>query len=234
MGKDLFRKNMIENYPFYVMACLVYAVFFVFCLYNNDAGITFPLWAAGTCFFAGLVMHESDVQIKKGSIFYIAIVCLLGISVCLTGDRRIIVMNKCLIFVLMLTLLIYNFYDVSNWKPFKFIVTMLNTVIISLGSIARPFSDKYAREQLEAQSQQLRNTGKIIKYVLIGLASCVPIVIIVLILLVNADAVFADGLRKLFADISFWSILANVIKMAFIGFAVFMVSYMWTAWFGRR
>ena len=42
MGEDIFRKRMTDNFRFYSTACLVYAVFFVICLYRNDAGITFP------------------------------------------------------------------------------------------------------------------------------------------------------------------------------------------------
>ena len=234
MGEDLFRKRMIDNYPFYSMACLLYALFFVFCLYKNDAGITFPLWMGGTCFFAVLIMQKSGVKVKKGSAFYIAIVCLLGISVCLTGDRRIIVMNKFLIFAVMTVMLIYNFYDVSSWKPIKFIEMMFNMVIISIGCIARPFSDRSARKQMERQMQQPEDRKKVGKYVLIGLVACLPIVIIVLALLANADAVFAEQLKKIFIDISFWNIFGNVIKMALLGFVIFMVSYMWTAWLGKR
>ena len=159
MGEDLFRKKITENYPFFVSACIAYAAFFIVCLYKNGSGITFPVWTAGTSFFAVLMMKKADIDIKKGSFFYIAAICLLGVSTCLTGDTRIICMNKWLIFFLMLMLLLTNFYDVSKWNPAKFIANMFCTVFISLGCIPRPFSDRviYKRDT-EAGEPKENNT----------------------------------------------------------------------------
>ena len=59
-------------------------------------------------------------------------------------------------------------------------------------------------------------------------------VCIVLVLLANADPVFAGQLRKIFVDLSFWEIFGNILGMAAIGFIIYMVSYMWISWLGRR
>lgn len=232
MGEDLFRKRMTDNFRFYSTACLVYAVFFVICLYRNDAGITFPLWAAGTCGFTVIMLKRSDVVIKPVSWFYMALVMLLGIAICLTDDRRIIVMNKFMILFLMLVVLLGNFYDTENWKPIKHIEMMFSMVIISLGSIGRPFMDGSAYKRTHGAG---KTAGKnVVKYILIGCAASIPLVCIVLVLLANADPVFARQLRKIFVDLSFWEIFGNILGMAAIGFIIYMVSYMWISWLGRR
>ena len=233
MGEDLFRKKITENYPFFVSACIAYAAFFIVCLYKNGSGITFPVWAAGTCFFAVLMMKKADIDIKKGSFFYIAAICLLGVSTCLTGDTRIICMNKWLIFFLMLMLLLTNFYDVSKWNPAKYIANMFCTVFISLGCIPRPFSDRviYRRDTEAGEPKEKKH---IAKYVFIGLGIGVPIVAIILVLLANADEIFAEQLRKIIADISFWGIIGDLLQMSFIGFNIFIIAYMWFSWLGRR
>ena len=171
MGEDLFRKRMTDNFRFYSTACLVYAVFFVICLYRNDAGITFPLWAAGTCGFTVIMLKRSDVVIKPVSWFYMALVMLLGIAICLTGDRRIIIMNKFMILFLMLVVLLGNFYDTENWKPIKHIEMMFSMVIISLGSIGRPFMDGSAYKRTHGAG---KTAGKnVVKYILIGCAASI-------------------------------------------------------------
>lgn len=233
MGEDLFRKKITENYPFFVSACIAYAAFFIVCLYKNGSGITFPVWTAGTCFFAVLMMKKADIDIKKGSFFYIAAICLLGVSTCLTGDTRIIGMNKWLIFFLMLMLLLTNFYDVSKWNPAKFIANMFCTVFISLGCIPRPFSDRVIYKR-DTEAGEPKEKKHIAKYVFIGLGIGIPIVAIILVLLANADEIFAEQLRKIIADISFWGIVGDLLQMSFIGFNIFIIAYMWFSWLGRR
>lgn len=233
MGEDLFRKKMTERYPFFSAACIAYAVFFVLCLYKNGSGITFPVWTAGTCLFTVLMMKKAEMEIRKGSVFYIAAICLLGLSTCLTGDRRIIAMNKWLIFFLMLMLLITNFYDVREWRPAKFIANMFCTVFISLGCMHRPFADRviYRRGLENGGTKEKKN---IAKYVFIGLGVCVPIVAVILALLANADEIFAEQLRKIIQDLSLWSIIRNLTGMSIVGFNVFMFAYLWFSWLGKR
>ncbi|MCM1307205.1 MAG: DUF4173 domain-containing protein [Butyrivibrio sp.] len=233
MGEDFFRKKITAQYPFFASACIVYAIFFIVCLYKNGSGITFPVWAAGTCFFAVLMMKKADMDVRKGSIFYIAAICLLGVSTCLTGDRRIICMNKWLIFFLMIMLLLINFYDVSKWNPAKFIANMFCTVFFSLGCMPRPFSDRVIYRR-DTASEGTKEKKHIAKYIFIGLGICVPIVAVILVLLANADEIFAEQIRKIIEDISFWGIVGDLTKISIIGFNIFMVAYIWFSWLGKR
>ncbi len=233
MGEDSFRKKMTDQYPFIVAACIVYALFLIVCLYKNGSGITFPVWAGGTCFFAVLMMKRTDVEVKKGSAFYIAAVCLLGLSTCLTGDRRIIAMNKWLIFFLMLMLLVTNFYDTSKWKPTKFIANMFSTVFMSLANMHRPFADRVIYRRGLGNGEP-NGKKRVAKYVFIGLGICIPIVTLILVLLANADEIFAEQIKKIIEDISFWGIMWDLTKMSIIGFNIFMVSYLWLSWIGKR
>ena len=51
MNENLREQKMVSNAPFFILATLGYALFYVFCLYKNVAGITFPLFTAGTILY---------------------------------------------------------------------------------------------------------------------------------------------------------------------------------------
>ena len=94
MNENLREKKMISEAPFFIWATLGYALFYVFCLYDNVAGITFPLFTLGTIIYFVLCMKKLDVTVKKYSIFYMICIELLGLSTCLTDSWVIILFNK--------------------------------------------------------------------------------------------------------------------------------------------
>ena len=112
MNENLREQKMVSNAPFFILATLGYALFYVFCLYKNVAGITFPLFTAGTLFYFVLCMKKLDVKVKKFSIFYMVCIELLGLSTCLTDSWVIILLNYFAIFFLVIIFLLHNFFGV--------------------------------------------------------------------------------------------------------------------------
>ena len=130
-----------ENYGFFGPITFIYSIFYAFCMYRNGSGVTFPFFVAGSLLLLCLFLSKLGTTLKKGSIFYMAGMMLLGISTFLTDDARIIVFNKLGIFLLMMSLLLNQFFDTSKWKLGKYLGSIIQLIFMSIGEIARPVQD---------------------------------------------------------------------------------------------
>ena len=108
--------KMKENYRFFGIGTALYAGFYALCLYKNSGGIAFTFFIAGSLWFYCLCMKKLEVSLKKGSIFYLVTVMLLAVSTFITGDGRIIAMNKTGIFFLTASFLLHQFFEDKNWS----------------------------------------------------------------------------------------------------------------------
>ena len=78
--KEMMKNNaavMIRRYPLYLLATLVYAVFYTICLYHNGSGITYPLFTAGTLVYFTVCLRQADIAVKKESVWYFLVIELL-------------------------------------------------------------------------------------------------------------------------------------------------------------
>ena len=73
-------KRMKASFNFFGPAALVYSAFYVFCLFRNGSGITYPFFVGGSLLFMCLSLSKLGMSLKKGSRFYMAAMILLGIS----------------------------------------------------------------------------------------------------------------------------------------------------------
>lgn len=87
-------QNMRARCGMFGVASMVYALFYTVCLYKNASGITYPFFVAGTLFYFCFCMKKCGVPFKKDVAFYMTSVMLLGISVFLTGDGKIVFLTK--------------------------------------------------------------------------------------------------------------------------------------------
>ena len=104
-------KKLKENYGFFGISAFIYAVFYTFCMFRNGSGVTFPIFVAGSLFLLTLSLSKLGMALKRGSIYYMVSMFLLGISTFLTDDWRIIFYNKLGVFLLMISLLLKQFFD---------------------------------------------------------------------------------------------------------------------------
>lgn len=226
---DESRNVTIEkNYPFFGLASFIYAIFYTFCLYKNPAGIAFPFFTAGTLFYFGLCLKKLGVLAKKDSIFYLISIELLGISTFLTGDERIIFMNKIAIFFLLISFLLHVVYDDKKWNFGKYMGAVFSTIFMSFGRIYKPVSDLAAYIKLKKTNPELTEGKKNnkLQYVFFGILICVPLVIVVLILLISADAVVLDYVRRLFFGKNLFEVVIDVFCCCFLTVMMFFFSYM--------
>ena len=218
-------QHMKENFGFFGPVTFLYALFYAFCMFKNGSGVTFPFFAAASLLFLCFSLSKLGLTLKKGSAFYMVSIMMLAVSTFCTDDGRIIFFNKAGIFLLMMSLLLHQFYDTRKWKLGKYLGNIFLLVFASIGELYRPFAD--------AGNYSKRREGKKNKtvwYVVLGTILAVPLLAIVIALLASADAVFRQVTNTLLEGIRFGNIFNVLFRVAFL----FMASYQLTAFLCKR
>ena len=218
-------KRLKENYSFFGPAAFFYAIFYTFCMFHNGSGVTYPFFVAGSLLLLSLSLSKLGTTLKSGSIFYVVSMMLLGISTFLTDDWRIIAYNKLGIFLLLMSLLLKQFFDTSRWKLGKYLGSIIQAVFMCIGELPRPVQDG-ALYQKSRKGRKSRTVG----YVMIGLAISVPLLLVVLALLASADAVFLQMIVKVFGNLNLPNITSIIFRIA----VMFFFSYMLIAYLCKK
>lgn len=218
-------KRMKERFGFFGPAAFVYAVFYTFCMYKNGSGVTFPFFVAGSLLFLCLSLTKLETTLKKGGVFYMGAMVLLGISTFCTDDGRIIFFNKLGIFLLMMSLLLKQYFDTAKWGPGKFLISVCRLVCGAAGETASPF-----RDAAEYREEKSGKTDHRIWAIGLGLVAGIPLLFIVLVLLSSADALFRQMTGSLLKGITPGNIANVISRMVFM----FLASYCLTAWLCKR
>ena len=221
---------MKNNIKYFEITSILYALFFTFCLYNNSKGVTFPFFVAGTLYYFYLCMKKSGVEkvqktiaYEKGDWFYIISLLLLGISVFLTNDSRIIFITKSCIFILFTLYLLHHYYDDTKWNFAKYLQSILEAIVYAIGSIGSPITDLISFAQEKKNSSTDYNEDKLpkedtkVKSVLLGIAITIPLLIVVVFMLASADLVFRTICSNFFKLIQFETIV-GIVFMTIIGY----------------
>lgn len=219
-----YTKRMKESFGFFGPATFLYAVFYAFCMFQNGSGVTFPFFVAGSLLYLCFCLSKLEISLKKDSIFYMVSMILLGVSTFCTDDGRIIAFNKTGIFFLMMSLLLHQFYDTSKWRLGKYFCSMVELVCCCLGEMGRPFLDASRYHKEKGQKK------KTAVYALLGIVISVPLLLIVMVLLGSADAVFYEMTKQFFDAVDFGNILNVIFRITFI----FMASYLLTAYLCKK
>lgn len=180
-----------EHFGLLVFPTLLYAVIYTFLLYDNWASVTMPLFVAATAVYVFYIMKNSGVEIRKRTGWYVLAMALLGISDMLTGNGTIQFFNNLGIFLMLICMLLYNYFDVRGWGFWQYAGSILGAVCGALGQVAEPFSDGAAYFHGAREKKKSRGI-----YILLGLVIALPILAVVTGLLYSADAVFAQVLRE--------------------------------------
>lgn len=218
-------QRMKENFGFFGPVTFLYALFYAFCMFKNGSGITFPFFVAASLLFLCFSLSKLGLTLKKGSAFYMISMMLLAVSTFCTDDGRIVFFNKAGIFLLMMSLLLHQFYDTGKWKLGNYLGNIFLMVFASVGEIYRPFAD--AGNYFKAGGGRKNKT---VWYAVLGVILAVPLLMIVIALLASADAVFRQVTDTLLEGIRFGNTVNVVFRVVFL----FMASYQLTAFLCRR
>ncbi len=215
-------KAMKEHFSFYSIGGFLYAVFYTFCLYKNASGITYPFFVAGTLFYFYFSMQKLGVPYKKSSIFYLVSIQLLGISNCLTDSPQLLFLNKCGIFLLAFILMLHTMYTDKGWGFPKYFTAFFQMIGTTISCLLCPFGDMVS--YFDAQKQQKSGKKSCFIPIFIGIVITVPLLLIVILLLSSADAVFAGIFDRILESINFktiFGILLTTVSVFFCSYAAF-------------
>ena len=216
------NETIRENFQIFGVATFLFACFYAFCMYKNDAGITYLFMVAAGLLYVKYCGKQLGFAVKKGTLFYTVCILLLGISTFCTDDARIIFFNKTGVFLLMISMVLFNVFETKNWGLGKYVLIIIQSILWSLGEWVRPFGDAkyYCKNKLGSK-------GKTILYAAVSVAVSVPVVAIVLNLLMSADVLFGDMAERVLESLNLENICGVLALTTLVFFAVYgFLSYM--------
>ncbi len=232
------------SYPVFGGASAVYALFYTFCLYKNASGITYPFFVAGTLCYLFFCMGKcrvpfggsadtasgalagqgpeeesfmNDAPGRAAVAFYAGSLFLLGVSVCLTDDWKIIGMTKTGIFLLTVLLALQCFYRTKGWGFSRYCAAICRSLLEMLHYLDTPFGDAAVYYKGREKPAGNRKAG----YVLLGGVTAIPLLVVVLALLLSADAVFFDLFSGILEDLK----LGSAVLMGLMTVAAYVFVY---------
>ena len=219
--------KMIKDFPFFLWATLVYALFYVVCLYKNGSGITFPFFTVGTVTYFILCMKKLEAKMKPYSIFYMSCILLLGLSTCLTDSWIIIFFNKITIFFLIVLFLLHSFYEDKNWKFTGFLKAYFITVFVPIAYVYKPFSHLiHYRKMRKEIGIENKNKNKNALYVFVGILISIPLLCVILSLLISSDMIFENMFKRMYFEILFSTLIVDGFFTSILFVVVFLCAYM--------
>lgn len=202
---------LIENFSIFGVASILYGIFFTFCLYKNYAGITLPFFALATFFYYTFCMKKLGRVIRKDSVFYAVCIFILSLATIFTDNSLFIFFNHAGMLLLLVTCLILNFYENTEFRFGNYLSAILNVMIGSIGYIAYPFASFH-----RFLSRRSKSNGKS-KYIWYGVLIAIPLLFVVMALLMSADVVFRNLFDDLFKKIVIPSNVIGVLFMTALG-----------------
>lgn len=209
-------RKMKENFQIFGVASFLYACLYAFCMYRNSSGVTYPFFVAGSLCYICFCFAKLEISLKKGGAFYMVSMMLLAVSTFCTDDGRIIALNKLGIFLLTISFLLSTLYDTRKWNLGKYLGAICQTVFMAIGELDRPFRDAH----WYTKNKMKRKNSKVM-YVILGMVIAFPIFMVVLPLLISADAVFRNMTEKFLEYLR----LGNILLVLFMWTFMFLASY---------
>ena len=168
-------------------ASLLYALVYTGCLFENVMGLASVLWVASSVWYVRFVFRMFGEKERRDNGIVLGMIVLLGISTVLTGNEWIGWMNDLIIFVLLVGILLHNFAQDTGWNFGKYLAEIVAAVCGAVCFIGKPFADGGAFYRSKKTRES--HAGW---YVLIGICAAVPCLMVLVLLLMSADMVFAD------------------------------------------
>ena len=234
------REQSRRNADFFGRLCIptiIYALLYTIFLYENTGGILVTLFAIVTGVYSLYCMKILHIEAKPLTVWYSVMMILTGLSSGLTGNKIIQGFNFCWILVFLVFMLLHNFCNDRQWGLIKYIAAAFQAVFGAIGCIAEPFmdiadymrnermdSDNMGSDSMVGDSANATAGERHVKkhrmlYVFIGIAIAFPLVVLIVVLLCSADAVFASVIKKIFADINFFTVSKVVFLFVFALFS---------------
>ena len=84
------QRESAKRFHILSAGCFLYALFYTFCLYQNNSGITYPFLIGGTLYFFGYYSRRFGATAARDRNFLTGAMLLLGILNCTTDSGILI------------------------------------------------------------------------------------------------------------------------------------------------
>lgn len=205
-----------ERFPFFCVATLLHAVIYALFVYKNPSGLAYGAFVVSGMLYVIFCLKQMKLSLKKGSIFYLIAIIVLGIATFCTDDGSIIFLNKVAIFVLTVVFILDNMFNTKKWQFSKYISSAMVTAINStaeIGSLWEKIGDYY-------KDRRSKNNSKYF-YGLLGCVIALPVVVVMFVLLCSADIVFKHWAINIFGNVG----VEDIVGLIFLFLFMFTISY---------
>ncbi|MBR4668963.1 MAG: DUF4173 domain-containing protein [Butyrivibrio sp.] len=220
-----------ENFKKYGLLSIIYAAIYAFCLYDNHASITYPIFMAAALIIIKLMRAKdglgliTDSKGKRGlGIFYVVSLMLLSIHRCMTTSWALEFMERTAIILLLLSFMVHLYVDTTGFDIGAWFIGIFELLFKPFAHLGRPFADHKAYKR-EVGKETNPEKKKMIGAILAGLGIALLLLLIVLPLLASADKIFESLLSNIKFEID--DAILDAIKMLLTG--VFAFWYVYTA-----
>lgn len=194
------KERRAEIFSIMAIPTCIYAALYTVLLYNNYQSIALPLFVMitiGYCMYLTIHLHkmnQKEFHVKPMSLF--CMIGMVGLAVCTacTGNEWICMLNEAGIVCLLICMLLFEFCNTKKWTLAKGVVSIFVAIGGAISYIGEPFSDMNCFRKFKKK----KGTGKA-GYIVIGVLISIPVLAIVVALLYQADAVFANLFGSLFS-----------------------------------
>lgn len=214
-----------EKFPIFLIVTIVNAIIFAACIYGNVSGLASVIYVLTGIAYVIFSLKLMGLEVKKGSIFYIVAIALLGVASISTDNGDIVLLNQLVMIGLKSVFVFDNIFDTKKWQFQKYISTIVTTGFMAIGEIIKPFEDTYEY----FLSRKDKDNSKII-YGLVGCVISIPVLVVMLVLLSSADIVFKDWTLKIFGRFD----IEDMVGIAFLFGMMFMTTYCVVSYLNKR
>lgn len=198
---------------------LIYAVLYVLFTYDNEFGVGILAWIISTAAYVIYLFQAEEIHLKKSGFFYLAIMGLLGISTVLTTNSWLVFCNRMGFCLLLIYFLLVQTRDTNGWSIWEAVCEIFFALIGAIGKIPAPFTEGYSWLRSRDKDSSAHEKRRMI---MIGILISVPAVLILGSLLMNADAVFGNMLRRICFD---WELSSEAFGLIFTFLFGLLASY---------
>lgn len=215
------------------IGCFLYAVFYTICVYHNASGITYPFFAGGTLYFFYYCTKKLEINsAKPNKLFLMAAILSAGALNCTTDSGILIFFNRLLMETLLCVLLLQTWHEIADWSIAMHIKAIAYMVGGTICRAFDPFADYLAVKKLNRleKTEKKDHTDRNRRgcAIAIGIVISMPIVLLIVILLASADAVFYELLCDIFTftiDLEILENIGEIIKVVVRIALVFIIAY---------
>ena len=211
----IYQKKINENYFYFLMLSVCFAVCYVLGTYKIESGVGVFVATVGELICFWLLIKKWEITIKKDMVFYIGMIIMLSIAMLWTDQYFLHFLQKRAILLLFVMMMLHQLYENRKWSLKDYVYNMFVLLVDSIASLFQPVEQFI--EQLQKKTAEMKKGI----YVILGVAIAIPLVLVIVAMLISADAVFKNMVMKLVGNLFLPQNAFLILFLFFIGFWIF-------------